>query len=102
MIIPLSPERARLLTAEFTAGTVKKEYVARVKGRFPSHEVVCEEPLLTVDRQMGLNIVHPEGKYAKTVFNLIRYDENTDSSVVRCEPQTGRCTFALVATLTLF
>lgn len=25
-------------------------------------EVVCEQPLLTVDRQMGLNIVHPEGK----------------------------------------
>ena len=25
-------------------------------------ETVCEEPLLTVDRQMGLNIVHPEGK----------------------------------------
>jgi len=29
-----------------------------------SKEVVCEEPLLTVDRQMGLNIVHPEGKVA--------------------------------------
>lgn len=27
-----------------------------------SEEVICEEPLLTVDRQMGLNIVHPEGK----------------------------------------
>ena len=27
-----------------------------------SEEIVCEEPLLTVDRQMGLNIVHPEGK----------------------------------------
>ena len=27
-----------------------------------SHEITCEEPLLTVDRQMGLNIVHPEGK----------------------------------------
>jgi hypothetical protein len=25
-------------------------------------EVVCEQPLVTVDRQMGLNIVHPEGK----------------------------------------
>lgn len=52
---------------------------------------------------MGLNIVHPEGKVlismllaptrsklitskpAKTIFNLIRYDINTDSSVVRCE-----------------
>jgi hypothetical protein len=28
----------------------------------PSEETTCEEPLLTVDRQMGLNIVHPEGK----------------------------------------
>ncbi|KAH9485609.1 hypothetical protein JR316_0002519 [Psilocybe cubensis] len=90
MIIPLSASRARQLTAEFMNGTVRKEYVARVKGKFPSEEIVCEEPLLTVDRQMGLNIVHPEGKHAKTVFNLIRYDENTDSSVVRCRPFTGR------------
>ncbi|KAJ3549471.1 hypothetical protein NMY22_g869 [Coprinellus aureogranulatus] len=90
MIIPLSPQRARLLTEEFTAGTVKKEYVARVRGHFPEHEVVCEEPMLTVDRQMGLNIVHPEGKPAKTVFNLIRYDANTGTSVVKCEPHTGR------------
>ncbi len=54
-------------------------------------EIVCEEPLLTVDRQMGLNVVHPEGKHAKTVFTLIRYDENTDTSVVHCKPLTGRC-----------
>ncbi|KAJ2931550.1 hypothetical protein H1R20_g5614, partial [Candolleomyces eurysporus] len=90
MIIPLSPQRARLLTEEFTAGTVKKEYVARVRGKFPEGELICEQPLLTVDRQMGLNIVHPEGKPAKTVFNLIRYDDNTDTSVVKCEPHTGR------------
>ncbi|KAF8161363.1 tRNA-pseudouridine synthase [Crassisporium funariophilum] len=90
MIIPLSADRARQLTEEFVAGTVRKEYIARVKGRFPSEEFVCEEPLLTVDRQMGLNIVHPDGKPAKTVFNLIHYDENTDSSVVRCQPFTGR------------
>ncbi|KAF8911557.1 tRNA-pseudouridine synthase [Gymnopilus junonius] len=89
MIIPLSAKRARQLTLEFMAGTVRKEYIARVKGRFPE-EIICEEPLLTVDRQMGLNIVHPEGKSAKTVFNLIRYDENTNSSVVRCHPYTGR------------
>ncbi|KAF5354738.1 hypothetical protein D9756_005528 [Leucocoprinus leucothites] len=90
MIIPLSPDRARELQTEFVAGTVQKEYVARCKGRFPDEEVVCEEPLLTVDRQMGLNIVHPEGKPAKTIFNLIRYDANTDSSIVRCRPLTGR------------
>ncbi|TFK65564.1 tRNA-pseudouridine synthase [Pluteus cervinus] len=90
MILPLNADRARELTSEFMAGTVRKEYVARCKGRFPSEEVVCEEPLLTVDRQMGLNVVHPEGKPAKTIFNLIRYDENTDNSIVRCRPLTGR------------
>jgi hypothetical protein len=25
-------------------------------------DVTCEEPLLTIDRQIGLNVVHPEGK----------------------------------------
>ncbi|KAF9529751.1 tRNA-pseudouridine synthase [Crepidotus variabilis] len=90
MIIPLNVERARQITSEFTAGTVRKEYISRVKGRFPSEKVICEEPMLTVDRQMGLNIVHPEGKSAKTVFDIIHYDENTDSSVVRCRPFTGR------------
>ncbi|KNZ72362.1 hypothetical protein J132_03453 [Termitomyces sp. J132] len=99
MIIPLTAERARQLTSEFMASTIRKEYVARCKGEFPIEEVICEEPLLTVDRQMGLNIVHPEGKVsqtmvrtqpAKTVFNRIRYDPNTNTSVVRCEPLTGR------------
>ena len=34
MIIALSSQRARLLTDEFVAGTVRKEYIARVKGEF--------------------------------------------------------------------
>lgn len=28
----------------------------------PRTEIICEEPMLTVDRQMGLNIVHSDGK----------------------------------------
>ncbi|KAG9312337.1 pseudouridine synthase [Chiua virens] len=90
MIIPLNADLARSLTDEFMKGSVRKEYIARCKGEFPEEEVICEEPLLTVDRQMGLNIVHPEGKPAKTVFNRLRYDANTDTSVLRCRPFTGR------------
>ncbi|KAJ3711599.1 pseudouridine synthase [Lentinula raphanica] len=90
MILPTSPDCARKLTKEFVSGTVRKEYVARVNGRFPDGDVVCEQPLLTVDRQMGLNIVHEQGRSAKTIFNLIRYDENSDTSVVHCKPMTGR------------
>lgn len=84
MIVPLTADCARVLTSEFKAGTVLKEYIARVKGKFPDEEVVCEEPLLTIDRQMGLNIVHPEGKEAKTTFKKIHFDENTDTSVIHC------------------
>ncbi|EJD08351.1 pseudouridine synthase [Fomitiporia mediterranea MF3/22] len=90
MIIALSSERARSLTSEFTSGTIQKEYVARVRGEFPAEEITCEEPLLTVDRQMGLNIVHPEGKEAKTMFKRMHYDKITDTSVVHCRPITGR------------
>jgi hypothetical protein len=64
-------------------------------------EITCEEPLLTVDKQMGLNIVHPEGKVcptisrlnfyqfyqpAKTVFKRLFYDKVTDTSVLHCKP----------------
>ncbi|KAJ7198474.1 pseudouridine synthase, partial [Mycena pura] len=85
MILPLSSQCAKTMAKEFEANTVRKEYVARCKGEFPEEEVVCEQPLLTVDRQMGLNIVHPEGKPATTVFKRIRYDANTDSSILLCE-----------------
>ena len=62
MIIGLSSPRAHTLSQEFVQGEVKKEYIARCSGEFPGEEVVADQPLLTVDRQMGLNIVHPEGK----------------------------------------
>ncbi|PVG03386.1 pseudouridine synthase [Serendipita vermifera] len=90
MIMALSPVRARQMCDEFLAGSVRKEYVARCRGRFPEDEVTCEKPLLTVDKQMGLNIVHPEGKPAKTVFNRLFYDSVTDTSVLHCRPFTGR------------
>ncbi|EED82877.1 predicted protein, partial [Postia placenta Mad-698-R] len=90
MIIPLSSSMANTLTQEFAAGTIRKEYIARCRGQFPKEELACEVPLLTIDRQMGLNVVHPEGKPAKTIFKRMHYDANTDTSVVHCKPLTGR------------
>ncbi|KAJ7252421.1 hypothetical protein B0H12DRAFT_619064 [Mycena haematopus] len=90
MILPLSSKCAHIMAKEFEVNTVHKEYVTRCRGEFPEEEITCEEPLITLDRQMGLNVVHPEGKPAKTVFKRIRYDANTDTSVVLCTPFTGR------------
>ncbi|KAJ6497410.1 pseudouridine synthase [Mycena sanguinolenta] len=88
MILPLSSKCAHTMAKEFEVNTVHKEYVTRCKGQFPEEEITCEEPLITLDRQMGLNVVHPEGKPAKTVFKRIRYDANTDTSVVLCQSST--------------
>jgi len=90
MIVPLNADLARSLSGEFVNGLIRKEYIARCKGEFPAEETICEEPLLTVDRQMGLNIVHPEGKPAKTIFNRLHYDSATNTSVLHCRPMTGR------------
>ncbi|KAF9651641.1 pseudouridine synthase [Thelephora ganbajun] len=90
MILGLSNETASELSAEFREGNIKKEYIARCKGEFPVEEITCDQPLLTVDRQMGLNIVHPDGKPATTIFQRIRYDLDTDTSVLHCRPLTGR------------
>ncbi|KAG2347351.1 pseudouridine synthase [Suillus weaverae] len=90
MIVPLNSDLARSLSGEFVNGLIRKEYIARCKGEFPAEEMICEEPLMTVDRQMGLNIVHPEGKAAKTVFNRLHYDSATNTSVLHCRPMTGR------------
>jgi len=62
MILGLSSQRASDLSREFRDGEIKKEYIARCKGEFPAEEIVCNQPLLTIDRQMGLNVVHPDGK----------------------------------------
>jgi hypothetical protein len=43
------------------------------------------QPLISVDRQMGLVIVAPEGKPAETVFTRMSYDAERDQSVVHCE-----------------
>ncbi|KZV96732.1 pseudouridine synthase [Exidia glandulosa HHB12029] len=90
MIIATSAARARILCDEFLNKAIKKEYIARCIGCFPEGEVVCDQPMLTVDRQMGLNIVHSDGKPAKTIFTRLFYDPKTDSSVLHCQPVTGR------------
>ncbi|XP_027517939.1 RNA pseudouridylate synthase domain-containing protein 2 isoform X1 [Corapipo altera] len=67
---------------------LEKEYVCRVVGEFPDHEVVCEEPILVVSYKVGVCRVDPKGKPCKTIFQRLSYNGKT--SVVKCLPRTGR------------
>lgn len=71
--------------------SVRKEYIARVKGCFPLREVTVDKPLITVSPKHGFNrIDEKNGKHAQTVFRRISYDPISDTTVVKCMPFTGR------------
>jgi len=106
---------ADAMMLQISGRTIKKEYVARVKGRFPDGEVVCEQPIRQISPKLGLNRVRANGKEARTVFRRLAYyppqgeaqqpaaepeDRSSNTqlpwarkegySIVRCLPLTGR------------
>lgn len=102
MFIAKNPKAAEVLSAQIMGRTVRKEYVARVQGKFPDYPVICDQPILAISPKLGLNRVRANGKQARTVFKRLEYypptsedPSNPDStkegySIVRCLPVTGR------------
>lgn len=84
MFVAKTGKEAEEISAKLRGRTVRKEYMARVKGRFPDGEgwegdamrggiVKCEEPILTISPILGLNRARASGKTAKTLFRRIAY-----------------------------
>ncbi|KAM3075361.1 DRAP deaminase [Clarireedia jacksonii] len=114
MFIGKHAKAAENLSLQITKRTVRKEYIARVKGKFPDGEVVCDMPILQISPKLGLNRVRANGKAARTVFKRLAYyppqtsrlqensaetnepqlatpsQNNEGYSIVRCLPVTGR------------
>lgn len=115
MFIGKHAKAAEKLSIQISERTVRKEYVARVKGEFPDGEVVCDMPILQISPKLGLNRVRANGKAARTVFKKLAFyptinkePENLNGkdnaaageakqcspvegySIVRCLPVTGR------------
>lgn len=118
MFIAKTPKAAERLSTQIQSRSVRKEYVARVIGKFPDGEVVCNQPILQISPKLGLNRVRANGRHARTVFKRLAYypPEASGSgeggptaealseaeragqpwkakqgySIVRCMPVTGR------------
>lgn len=115
MFIGKHRKAAEKLTDQIMARTVKKEYVARVKGEFPEGEIICDKPILPISPKLGLNRIRASGKASRTIFKRLGYyppvvateneakDQETPLptmkeprnvregySIVRCLPVTGR------------
>lgn len=120
MFIGKHPKGAEKMALQLKARTVQKEYVARVKGKFPDGVVVCDQPIMQVSPKLGLNRVRATGKEATTKFRRLAYyppeasaasianhasseeggrpatpppalsNESEGYSIVHCFPLTGR------------
>ncbi|SCU78902.1 LANO_0A04412g1_1 [Lachancea nothofagi CBS 11611] len=92
MFLAKTPAGADHMASQLKAREVKKEYIARVIGKFPTDPVVVEKSLRSIEPRLALNGVcdpSDEGaKDAKTVFTRVSYDGET--SLVKCQPHTGR------------
>ncbi|KAJ3271143.1 RNA pseudouridylate synthase domain containing protein 2 [Terramyces sp. JEL0728] len=88
IILALNSVKANEMMSIMRERGIKKTYLARVKGEFPEGEIECSEPLMCVSHKVGVNIVSPDGKPASTVFNRVGFNGRT--SLVKCEPKTGR------------
>jgi len=84
-------ERARELETQIRDRLVEKQYVCRVRGRFPEGKIIeCAKSVQVVSHKIGVCKVSPTGKSCKTSFQSVGYNEVADVSVVLCMPKSGR------------
>ena len=79
---------ARRLSEAMKGGRVRKFYIAKVRGRMEGG--ACKANIGCVDMRRGRFGVMEEGKASESRFTLICYDEETDTSLMECQPVTGR------------
>ncbi len=106
-----NPKVARLVQSRIDGGFVKKQYLAKVHGKFPNQTsdmkikateiatwswsipdqmLEVNAPIETVDPSNGIRMITSKGKAARSLFRLIGHDEVTNTSMVLCSPLTGR------------
>lgn len=79
---------AQLLSEKLKGAEVEKVYVAKVRGKFPSGEVVCDRNIKVISVKLGLSVVADDGKPCLTTFKSLR--RSGAYSIVECRPKTGR------------
>jgi len=95
VIFAKTKDVAKRVSKEISDRVVKKQYLLRVVGKFPE-KATCDESLFEISAKKGIYRVakaDDEAKKVKTAlteFELVEYFKETDESLVRAMPKTGR------------
>jgi tRNA pseudouridine32 synthase/23S rRNA pseudouridine746 synthase len=81
----------REMNRQFAQRQVKKSYVAVVKGQLESSQGRIELPLICDWPNRPRQIVdHANGKPSRTDFQVLDFDNNSDTTRIKLKPITGR------------
>ncbi|CAK5047128.1 unnamed protein product [Meloidogyne enterolobii] len=70
--------------------TLSKIYLAKVDGIFPNEEVICDQPISILSKATGIRRVDPDGQDCLSRFKLLYANKQENTSIVRCQIETGR------------
>lgn len=89
IVIAKNDRALRSLAKQFQNRTVKKGYIALVKGLLQMDNGIIDAPVArhSSDRKK-MDVEYTKGKEAKTVYHVVKRFK--DSTLVRLEPGTGR------------
>lgn len=79
---------AKKLQKQFSERTVKKEYIAVVKGILKQKKAIIDLPIARNNSAPSTFTVNPKGKPAQTKYEVL--EENGELSLVKLMPKTGR------------
>lgn len=79
---------AKKLQKQFSERTVKKEYVAIVKGHLKQKKAIIDLPITRNNSAPSTFYVNAKGKTAQTKYEVL--GENDNFSLVKLMPKTGR------------
>ncbi len=92
ILVALRKRAARLLSEQFAARKIIKQYLAVVAGRVEGDEY-WNDFLVKLPDQAKAAVVeesHPQAKAAKTRVEIVAYDSANDQTLLKLYPETGR------------
>ena len=78
------------LIRQMKSGTFEKEYIAICEGKFEREDGVINAPICRKENSIIERCVNENGDTAITEYKVLKYNETSNYSIVKCNLKTGR------------